>query len=512
MLPPLLPTHPFLLLAAFLFFTASLLLLLHLKPTQGRRKQPPGPPAWPVIGNLHLLGTLPHRSLHSLSKRYGPIMSLRLGQVPAVVVSSPEAAELFLKTHDVVFASRPKTQVSEFVSYGSKGMAFSEYGPYWRNVRKLCTLQLLSSSKVDKFGPIRREELVEAVESIKKSAAAREVVDVSENVGKVIEDMIYRMILGRKRDDRFDVKRIVQETLSLAGAFNFGDFLPFLRPFDIQGIRKRLVKNSKEVDEMLETFIEENEEAQAVLQKKEHKDIVDILLSCLQADSHHDEHNTVKDRTNIKALLLDLLSGAIDTSVTVTLWVFSELLKNPRVMKKLQHELENIVGKTRLVDEVDLPRLTYLDMVIKETLRLHPAAPFLLPRVSTEDITVNGYHIRNKSRVIVNVWAIGRDPKIWSDNVEAFYPERFVNSNVDLRGKDFQLIPFGSGRRGCPGMQLGLIAVKLVTAQLMHCFNWELPHGISPDELDMAENYGLLMARANHLLALPSYCLTVNET
>lgn len=262
---------------------------------------------------------------------------------------------------------------------------------------------------------------------------------------------------------------------------------------------------------MLETIIEEHEEAQAGLQKKERKDIVDILLSCLQ-DSHHDEHNPVKDRTNIKALLLDLLSAAIDTSVTVSLWVFSELLKNPRVMKKLQHELENIVGKTRLVDEVDLPRLTYLDMVIKETLRLHPVVPLLLPRVSMEDITVNGYYIRKKSRVIVNVWAIGRDPKIWSDNVEAFHPERFVNSNVDLRGKDFQLIPFGSGRRGCPGMQLGLIAVKLVIAQLMHCFNWELPRGVSPDELDMAENFGLLIPRANHLLALPSYCLAVNET
>lgn len=151
-------------------------------------------------------------------------------------------------------------------------------------------------------------------------------------------------------------------------------------------------------------------------------------------------------------------------------------------------------------------------MVIKETLRLHPVAPLLLPRVSMEDITVNGYYIRNKSRVIVNVWAIGRDPKIWSDNVEAFHPERFVNSNVDLRGKDFQLIPFGSGRRGCPGMQLGLITVKLVIAQLMHCFNWELPRGVSPDELDMAENFGLLIPRATHLLALPSYCLAVNET
>ncbi|XP_028800132.1 cytochrome P450 CYP736A12-like [Neltuma alba] len=509
MLPPspLLPSPPFLFLAVFLFFTLSLLLLLsRFKTTRDGREQPPGPLAWPVIGNLHLLGTLPHRSLHSLARRYGPIMSLRLGQVPAVVVSSPEAAELFLKTHDVVFASRPRTQASEFLSYGSKGIAFAEYGPYWRDMRKLCTLQLFSASRVEMFRPIRREELREAVKSIKESAAARDVVDVSEKVGEVIEDIIYRIILGRKRDDRFDLKRIVQETLSLSGAFNIADFLPFLRPFDIQGFTKRLKTNGKEIDEMLETIIKEHEEAQAVLQKMQHKDIVDILLSCLK-DSHDDEQNPVKDRTNIKAILLDLLSGAIDTSVTVSLWVFSELLKNPRVMKKLQHELENLVGKSNLVEEVDLPRLTYLDMVVKETLRLHPVAPLLLPRVSTKDITINGYYIRNKSRVIVNVWAIGRDPKIWSDNAEAFYPKRFLNSNVDLRGKDFQLIPFGSGRTGCPGMQLGLITVKLVIAQLMHCFNWELPQGVSPDEVDMTEKFGLLIPRANHLVALPSYCL-----
>lgn len=401
--------------------------------------------------------------------------------------------------------------MSDSVSYGSKGMAFSEYGPSWRNMRKLCTLQLLSTSKVDMFGPIRREELVEAVEWIKKAAAAREVVDVSEKVGEVIEDMIYRMLLGRKRDDRFDLKRIVQETLSLAGAFNIADFLPLFRPFDIQGIRKRLVKNCKEVDDMLETVMKEHEEAAAAAHhKKEHKDIVDILLSCLQDSHYDDDQNPVKDRSNVKALLLDLFSGAIDTSITVSLWAFSELLKNPRVMKKLQHELTNIIGKTRLVEEVDLPRLTYLDMVIKETLRLHPVAPLLLPRVSTEDITVNGYYIKKRSRVIVNAWAIGRDPKVWSDNVEMFYPERFMNSNIDLRGNDFELIPFGSGRRRCPGMQLGLVAVKFVIAQLMHCFNWELPCGVSPDELDMTEKFGLLTPRANHLLAVPSYCLDVN--
>lgn len=181
-----------------------------------------------------MLGALPHCSLHSLAKLYGPIMSLRLGHVPAVVVSSPEVAELFLKTHDIVFANRPKSEALEILSYGSKGMASSEYGPYWRNTRKLCTMHLLSASKVGMFGPIRMEELGGLVESIKKSAAAREVVDLSEKVGEVVENMIHRIILGRIRDDKFDLKRIVQDAVGLVGAFNIGDFLPFLGPIDIQ--------------------------------------------------------------------------------------------------------------------------------------------------------------------------------------------------------------------------------------------------------------------------------------
>ncbi|KAI9088071.1 hypothetical protein K1719_030048 [Acacia pycnantha] len=176
-----------------------LLLLLFLyrrRPNKDDLKQPPGPPAWPIIGNLHLLGTLPHRSLKSLAKRYGPIMSFRLGQVPAVVLSSPEVAEPFLKNHDVVFASRPKTQASEILSYGSKGMAFSEYGPYWRNMRKLCTLQLFSASKLDMFGPLRREELGQLVKSIEESAAAREAMDLTEKVELLEEDTMYKMRFG----------------------------------------------------------------------------------------------------------------------------------------------------------------------------------------------------------------------------------------------------------------------------------------------------------------------------
>ena len=193
-----------------------------------------------------------------------------------------------------------------------------------------------------------------------------------------------------------------------------------------------------------------------------------------------------------------MLVGSMDTSATSTEWAISELIKHPRVMKKLQKEIETVVGMERMVDESDLQKLEYLDMVVKESMRLHPVGPLLIPHASMEDCTVNGFHIPRNSRVLINAWAIGRDPSSWNDP-EKFVPERFEGSSVDLRGRDFQLIPFGSGRRACPGFQLGLTVVRLVVAQLVHSFDWELPNGMLPNELDMIEEFGLTTPGANHL-------------
>ena len=222
----------------FLLFTFTYLLFklfLHPKQKTLNHKKPPGPPSLPIIGNLHILGTLPHRKLQSLSKKYGPIMSLQLGQVPAIIVSSSKTAESFLKTHDIVFASRPKIQGSDLVSYGSKGMAFSEYGPYWRSVRKFCTLKLFSASKVEMFGPIRKEKLDVLVKSLEKAALEGEVVNVSEVVENLIEDIVFKMILGRGRKyEQFDLNKLVLEALALIGAFNLADYVPWLGVFDLQ--------------------------------------------------------------------------------------------------------------------------------------------------------------------------------------------------------------------------------------------------------------------------------------
>ncbi|KAK7314524.1 hypothetical protein VNO77_33050 [Canavalia gladiata] len=500
---------PTILLAIFIFIFTLYVVVLHPKRHQHYGKNPPGPKALPIIGNLHLLGKLPHRNLQSLARKYGPIMSLKLGQVPTIVVSSPEMAEQFLKTHDTLFASRPKLEASESLSHGSKGLAFSQYGAYWRNMRKVCTLQLLSASKVEMFGPLRREELGKLVKSLRNSAASCEVVDLSELVGELMENIVYKMVLGRTRVDKFDLKGIVLEVMNLVGAFNLADYLPWLGMLDLQGLTRRLKKVSKDFDQVLEHIIKDHEHPSNNEEKGPHnKDFVDILLSLVhQPVDVHDEHKHVIDRTNIKAIVLDIITAAFDTSTTTVEWAMSELLRHPSVMKKLQDELQDAVGMNRQVEENDLEKLPYLNMVVKETLRLYPVAPLLLPRESREDVIIDGYCIKKKSRIITNAWAIGRDPKVWSDNVEMFNPERFSNSNIDIRGNNFQVIPFGSGRRGCPGIHLGLISVKLVLAQLVHCFNWNLPLGMSIDELDMQEKFGLTMPRNKHLLAMPTYRL-----
>ncbi|KAL0424424.1 UNVERIFIED_CONTAM: cytochrome [Sesamum radiatum] len=196
----------------------------------------------------------------------------------------------------------------------------------------------------------------------------------------------------------------------------------------------------------------------------------------------------------------------MDTSTTAIEWALSELIRHPQLMKKLQEELETVVGMDQMVEESHLHRLKYLDFVVKETLRLHPVGPLLIPHESMEDCVIDSYHVPKGSRVIVNVWAIGRDPNAWPEP-GVFKPERFIGSNIDLRGHDFQLLPFGSGRRSCPGLQLALTMVQLVIAQLVHCFDWQLPNGMQPSDLDMSEHFGLVVARAKHIVAIPSYRL-----
>lgn len=484
-------------------------LLLCLRRRQSK-KLPPGPTPLPIIGNLHQLLDLPHRRLHRLAKTYGPIMFLRLGSKPTVVISSPETAELVLKTHDDVFLGRPKGRVTHHLTYGDRGMAFTEGGEYWRSARKLCALRLLSPAKVESYAPARKEELGRMVERVRAAAAAHKVVDVSAEVGELMGNLSCRLILGycsSSGEDEFDLKKLIHEVLSLAGSFNLADYVPLLGPFDLQGLARRAKVVHQAIDKVLEGVIKEHQQDTTGKYKG---DFLDTILSVTQhpmTDSQ--DKPDMLDRTNVKAIVLDLISGSYESSSTIIDWAFSELMRSPHVMKKLQQELRAIVGMNRMVEESDLPKLNYLDMVIKETFRLYPPGPLLIPHESTEDIEIDGHYIPKRTRVIVNAWALGRDIDAWGDDVEEFKPERFANSSVDVKGRDFQLIPFGSGRRSCPGMNLALINTRLFLAQMVHCFDWELPDGMSPSDLDMTEEVGLSLSKAKHLSLVPTYRLLV---
>ncbi|KAL5998405.1 hypothetical protein ACLOJK_009345 [Asimina triloba] len=527
--------------AAFLLLALGFLGLLNAAVRKKGRKTnqnlPPGPPGLPVLGNLLMLGDLPHHDLHKLAGEHGPIMYLRLGFVPTIVVSSPEAAQEFLRTHDLNFASRPVTEVAKYMGYHGKSMAFGEYGPYWRHLRKWCTLELLSSLKIGHFKPMRRQELALLLHSINDSAKAQVPVNLSTKLSSLTANITCLMVFGRKyMDEDLDERGfhgVIGEGMKLAATFNVADYIPFVGVLDLQGLTRRMKAFAKVFDAFLENVIDEHERSRDKAQER--RDFVDVMLSFMETN----DGELQIDRSGIKAIVLvstpnrsahicstttatyqlllflfnvvllwkqDMLVAGMDTSATAIEWALSDLFKHPPVMKKLKEEVERVVGVDRVVEESDLPSLEYLDMVIKESMRLHPVAPLLIPHAAVEDCAINGYHIPKKSRVIVNAWAIGRDPEAWP-NPGKFLPERFQGSSVDARGRDFQMIPFGSGRRGCPGLQLGLTVVRLVLAQLVHCFDWELPNGMLPEELDMSETFSLVVPRAQHLLAVPRFRL-----
>ncbi|KAF3677704.1 Cytochrome [Capsicum annuum] len=471
-----------------------------------KKKLPPGPKGLPIIGNLHMIGKNVHQDLHKIAKRYGPIMSMRFGVVPIIVASSPHAAEQFLKKHDLIFASRPDNKVVQYIAHNQRNLTFSKYGPYWRNMRKLCTLELVSNLKINSFQAMRKQEVANFVTFINKAASSGVEVDISAKLASLSANMACLMVFGKKyMDDEFDergFKDVIEETAVVTSTPNFGEFIPFLDVFDLQGLTRRSKELAKIFDDFFERVIDEH--VHDSKEEKQTKDIVDTMMNIMQSGKAEFEF----DRRHVKAMLLDMLIASMDTSSTAIDWIFSEIIRHPKVMKKLQNELEQVVGLNRMVEESDLEKLEYLDMVIKEGFRLHPVAPLLIPHESIEDCTIDGFDIPKGSRILVNTWAIGRDPEVWPEP-EKFVPERFVGSNIDLRGHDFQLLPFGSGKRSCPGIQLGLITVRLVLAQMVHCFDWELPNGMTPNDLDMTEIFGLTMGRAQHLMAIPTYRLLV---
>ncbi|CAN1809182.1 Desmethyl-deoxy-podophyllotoxin synthase [Linum perenne] len=440
-----------------------------------------------VLGN-----PLPHRCLRDLAARYGPLMHLQLGEVSTIVVSSGELAKEFLQTNDLNFASRAYLPSAHTIFYQGRNISFGTYGAYWSRMRKICVQELLGVNRVKSFLPTMKEEVGSSV-----------------NVSRMLYSMSYsvisRAVFGEIQEHADAFYPVLKEILKALEGSCLWDLFPSSNLARVLS-EGRLKKLNREFDALLQTIINDRIAKRSEKKKKsndvdESEDLVDVLL-----DHIVDQDVEVPITNNdIKAVLLDMFLGGSDTFAVVIEWALSELMKNPKAMQKLQTEIRKQVGQKGRVDHDDLGQLHYLKLVIKETLRLHPPGPLLPPRQAREDTMVNGYQIPEKTRIIINAWAIARDHPNWVEP-EKFVPERFMlddNGSSDYtKGLDFSMIPFGSGRRMCPGVQYGMTILSLCLANLVYCFDWELLRGVTTQNLDMSEDFGIVVRRKNQLVLM----------
>ncbi|KAK9734007.1 hypothetical protein RND81_04G107900 [Saponaria officinalis] len=467
--------------------------------SRAKKNLPPSPPKLPILGNIHLLGTYPHRSLKSLSDRYGELMVVHLGKTPALVVSSEKAATEIMKTHDAKFSSRASNKTARKLLYNCRNVAAAPYGEYWRQMKSICVLQLLNSKRVLSFRSVREEETALLMEQIEKASSS--TVNFSDLVMTLTSNVICRVAFGRKysaTEGGVDFKKVLKEFEELLGRFRVGDCIPFLGWTNkLDGWDAKLDKVAKEYDLFLEYVLKEHQDHRNRQNHSKIKDLVDVLL-----DVQEDETAGFPlERDSIKAIILNVFSAGTDTTYTVLEWAMTELLRHHTVMEELTNEVRGITGKRSDVHEDDLEQMKYLKAVIKETLWLHPPIPLLVPRLSTEDAKINGYDIPSGTLVITNAWAIQRNPASW-DDPEEFNPGKFLNSSTDYKGQDFRFIPFGAGRRICPGITFAAANIELVLANLVCKFDWTLPGGAKAESLDMTECVGLTAHRKTPLLAV----------
>jgi len=467
---------------------------------------PPSPPALPIIGHLHLVGALPHVSLRDLAAKHaaGGLMLLRLGTVPNLVVSSPRASQAIMRTHDHIFASRATTGISDTLLYSSSDIALAPYSEHWRQARKLVTAHLFTVKKVHSYRHARKEEVRLVMAKVREAAATSTAVDIGEMMNTFANDIISRAVSGKffrveGRNKLF--RQLVNTNSVLLGGFHLEDCFPSLaRSLDFLTrwfLRNRVHETHERWDELLEKILSDHERTKG--RHDQESDFTDVLLSVQQ------EYGITRD--HIKAILMDMFGAGTDTSSLVLELAMAELMRNPWLMTKLQGEVRRHTPEGQeTVEEENLATMAYLRAVVKETLRLHPPVPLLLPHLSMADCVVNGYTIPSGTRVIVNAWAISRDPKSWEEP-EEFKPERFMDGGsaaaIDYKGNDFQFVPFGAGRRICPGLNFGLATVEIMLANLVYCFDWQLPNGMEAKDIDLTEVFGVTVRPKEKLILFP---------
>ncbi|CAA7046290.1 unnamed protein product [Microthlaspi erraticum] len=466
----------------FLLFLFPLSYVLFKKLLRSKSKLPPGPTGLPILGNLHQLGKFLHRSLHKLSLEHGPVMLLRLGVVPVVVFSSKEAAKEVLKIHDLETCTRPKMVAAGLLTYNFKDIGFTKYGEDWREMKKLVGLELFSPKKQKSYRYIKEEESDLLVKKLSNHAQTETSVDLGKTLFSFTAGIIFRLAFGHNfhECDFIDMDRVeelVIESETNVGALAFTDFFPTGLGWlidRISGQHSKMHTGFTKLSNLLQHVINDHLKAE---QPEDHLDLVSVMLDMINKPTKSDSFKITSD--HLKGVMSDVFLAGVNAGVITMIWAMTELTRHPRVMKKLQEEI----------------RATYT--------RLHPPAPLLLPRLTMSDIEIQGYNIPKNTMIEINTYAIGRDPKIWT-SPEEFIPERFLNTSINYKGQHFELLPFGSGRRSCPGMALGITIIERCLLNLLYFFNWILPKGMTIEDIDMEELGSINIAKKVPLELVPT--------
>ncbi|CAA0816194.1 cytochrome P450- family 76- subfamily G-polypeptide 1 [Striga hermonthica] len=478
---------PFLLCCIVLLMPAVFLLLHRRSHSSAAARLPPGPPGWPLFGNMFDLGPEPHKTIAGLKKAYGPIISLRIGSIKAVALLDAQSASELFKKHDAGFAERAITDVIRATGFDRASISLSPYGPYWRMMKRIVTVDLLSQRRIDEMGPVRRRCVDDMLRWIGREAGPRRPVHVAKFVFVALFNMIGNLVLSRdlaglESDMASDFFEAMLEAIEWSGQPNVVDAFPWLWWADPQGLRRNVKRGLKKTLRIVGDFVAERlRERQSTGVEGIKRDFLEVLLE--HQRNEDGEMGTISDH-DINIIVLELFIAGTETTSSTIEWAMVELLKHPQAMTKVRDELRAVVGnKGDKFEEQHVDSLPYLQAVVKETLRLHPVVPLLVPRRAAQETIFMGHRIPRGAQVFVNTWAIGRDPECW-DEPMSFRPERFLGSRVDYKGQNFELIPFGAGRRICAGIPLAHRMLHLVLGSLLHEFEWRVD---GPDRVGLVD-------------------------
>ncbi|KAL2552082.1 Cytochrome [Forsythia ovata] len=410
-------------------------------------------------------------------------------------------AKEVLQKQDLAFSSKHVPNAIHAHNHFQYSVVYLPAASKWRSLRKVLNSNIFSGNRLDANQYLRVRKVQELIAYCRKSSQAGETVDVGRAAFRTSLNLLSNTIFSKDLTDPFsdsakEFKDLVWNIMVEAGKPNLVDFFPVLRKIDPQGIQRRMTIYLEKMISIFDGLINKRLHRRKSL-KSGNSDVLDVLLDTSE------ENPEEIDRVHIKHLCLDLFVAGTDTTSSTLEWAMAETLRNPETMKKAKAELAEVIGKGKVLEEADISRLPYLRCMVKETLRIHPSVPFLIPRRVEQEVEVSGYTVPTNSQVLVNAWAIGRDPTLWEKPLE-FKPERFMESEMDVRGRDFELIPFGAGRRICPGLPLAIRMVPVILGSLLNSFDWKLEGGIAPKELDMEEKFGITLQKAHPLRAVPT--------